>query len=201
MNKQFKKLLWKAALYLGVPAALAAGGYSWWAKSRLDSTLAAGGVKEYSIASLSLADAKDSKAATSQSRVLRVAVKRKGGVNWRPSPHGLVYGLYDWPLGGGAWVEVPPTPDEATASLKLHRLEIETPGYLIDELSSKDPYTREAASTLLVLRTGQDFGYRHDRPPESQKDAIAKWKTWWEANKVTWSAQQVLEKTKEVLGK
>ncbi len=198
MTRFIRRLLWKTAVYVGLPAVLFAGAYGWWAKSRLEVKLTPDGVKSYSIVSFRIVDPKESKVETSFSRVVRLAVKRKDAPNWRPSDFGLVHGVYDW-APSGTWIEVEPTLDEQKEALKLRTLEVQTPGQHIDSLSDKNPHVREIASALLRSRTGQDFGYRPDRSPETQKDAIEKWRAWWEANKLSWTAGKVLEGVGEIL--
>jgi hypothetical protein len=57
------------------------------------------------------------------------------------------------------------------------------------------------ASELLHARTGQDFGFRYDLAPETQKEAIGKWRAWWAQNKVQWTTAKVLEEVEGVLKK
>lgn len=201
MPKLLRRFLWKAFLYLGLPAAAVLGAYGLWMKSRLAARLEKEGVEEHSIASFSLVDPKEAGRETSWPRVVRVAVKGDDGTNWRVTPRGLVLELYDWSPGGNEWLAVEPSLEEQARSLALRRLELQLPGQHMEHLSDADPLTREAASALLRARTGQDFGYRHDRPPETQKDSIARWRAWWEEHKLRWTAGKVIEAGKEILEK
>lgn len=206
MKKLVRRLLWKGVIYLGLPCALLFGGYGFWMKSRLDAQLAPSNITKYS-SSCSLLQPAQSQVETSLPYILRVEVRRQDGANYLPAPKGgLIHGIYDWSPSRIQWVEAAPSPEALAESVKLRRFEVFTPGQLIDSLSDHslsdhDVHVREVASTLLVLRTGQDFGYRFDRPPESQVEAIKKWRAWWEANKVEWGTEKVLDGLKEVLKK
>jgi hypothetical protein len=201
MKSLSRWLLWKAAVYLVLPGAVLLGAYGLWMKNRLDAKLSPHHLTKYS-SSYSLLRPSESRVETSLPYVLRALVKRQDGGNYLPAPDGrLVTFVYDWSPAGNEWREVVPSPEALLQSVKLQRFELFTPGQLIDSLTDQDVQAREVASSLLVLRTGQDFGYRFDRSPPSQGEAIRKWRSWWEANKVEWGTKKVLDGLKEVLKK
>ena len=197
--KILRRLFWKSLLYIGLPSALLLGAYGWWMKNRLDAELAPHHIAKHSSSYTFLSPAK-SEVKTSLPYVLRAMVQRMDGANYLPAPTGkLVSFIFDWSPASNGWVEVAPSPEALLESVKLQRFELFTPGQLIDSLTDEDAHVREVASTLLVLRTGKDFGYRFDRSRESQGEAIKKWRSWWEANKVHWGAEKVLDGLKKVL--
>ena len=199
MKRLLKRFAWNVFVYLGIPGIAFGCGYGWLAKTRLDTALAQDQLKSWSVASYEIIDKTQSKVETSFSSVLRVAVKQKDGANYRPFGHGLVHAVFDLSPGTVQWAAVAPTLDEEAEALKLRGLSVLPPGHLIDRLEDPAEHVREVASTLLRQRTGQDFGYRHDRPIESQKAAIEKWRSWWEINKLSWAADKALEGVGEIL--
>jgi hypothetical protein len=188
-----RRLVKKVVLYVVLPAGLLAGGYGCWAKSRLDARLEADGVQKYS-GSYSLVPPQEVKVETSLPRVLRVEVKRRDGQNWLPSASGdLIHGAYAWDPSKNQWLDLPPSSDALVKSAKLRVLQPYPVPKLIDVLADEDPLARQVAITELRLRTGQDLGYRHDLTPEKRAAAIAKWRSWWEENKVRYGVEKVLD--------
>ena len=199
VKRLLKRLLLKTFLYVGLPSLLIAGVYGWWAKSRLEQSLASSNVKSWTLSSFTFVERAESNVDASLSRVLRVVVKRTDGANYRPYNQALVHNVYDWSPGKSQWIEAAPSLEESAESLKLQSLGIQTPGQHVDQLADPNVHIREVASTLLRERTGQDFGYRFDRPPESQKASIEKWRSWWEKNKVSWIVGKTIEATTGIL--
>jgi hypothetical protein len=196
MHKVFRRLLLKACLYIGLPCAAFIALYGWWMKSRLEAQVVGPqALGAYSTTQYRLVDAKTAGRDTSWPRVVRLAVRGKDGSNWRATPAGLVFGIYDWIPGHSEWAEVPATLEEEAAAAKLRArvAAAMTPGGFIDLLADPDAHIREAAHACLRASTRQDFGYRHDRDPGTQKEAIGKWRTWWDANKLTWAVEGALE--------
>jgi len=189
MKKFLRRFFFKSFLYVGLPILLLAGGYAWWAKSRLDGVVNA----EWSIYQVTTVAREASEVKTSFSRVVRAAVRRKDGANFRPYGPGVVADVYDWSPGSNEWVAVPMRLEEQAESLQLQTLRFRLPGELIELLGDQSRKTREVAFNLLRARTEQDFGYRYDQPPGTQKAAIDKWRSWWEANKLTWTVGKGLE--------
>lgn len=199
MSRALRRYVRRLALFVLLPLVGILGVYGWLVKGRLDATLAPEGVENYSFQWAFVAPG-ESAVGTRLPFVVRVSVKRKDGVNWTPGPRGdLIHGTYDWSPGRHAWIPVPPKGEAASKALELRRLIAYLPGDLIEELSDGDPHVREAAVTLLRLRTKKEFGYRYDREPDSQPEAIAAWRGWWEKHKAEWYSQRILEGAQEIL--
>lgn len=199
MNKTARRLLRRLALYVILPLVGILGVYGWLVKGRLDAVLEPDGVESYSL-QWALIGPERSVVETRHPFVVRVSVKRKDGANWLPGPRGdLVHGTYDWSPGGHAWIVVPPALEDAAKALELRRFAAVPPGGLIERLGDGDPHVREVAVTLLRLRTRQDFGFRHDRDPETQSEAIAAWRGWWAKNQTEWYSRSILEGVEKVL--
>lgn len=197
MRKLTRRLLWKSVVYLLLPALLICGGYWAWLSTRLRAHLQAEDVAQYTV-SYELVPKASSQVQTGLSRVLRAHVKRTDGPNWVPSTgRGLIYDDFDWTPAQSEWIKVEPSLEALRKSVELRLLEAYTPDLLIAELAGPDPLSREAAVTLLRVRTKQSFGYRPDLDPKTQQEAITRWRAWWEANKISWT----IEKAREILGK
>jgi hypothetical protein len=68
---------------------------------------------------------------------------------------------------------------EAARLLGLLRLERATP-QLIDAIEDASPSVRSAATTALTRVTRQLFGPSDDATPAQRKQAVARWRTWWD---------------------
>jgi len=68
---------------------------------------------------------------------------------------------------------------EAARLLGLLRIERATP-QLIDAIEDASPSVRSAATTALTRVTRQLFGPSDDATPAQRKQAIARWRTWWD---------------------
>jgi hypothetical protein len=199
MKRNARRLLWKAAMAVGIPVFLVGGGYGWLVTAKLRGTLEESQVGAYR-AHYSLVVPERSSVETSLPRVLRALVKRRDQPNWLPGPDGdLVFGTYDWSPGNFQWTRAPDDPGALREAIELQRFAVYPPGDLIDELTNADPHVREVANALLVFHTGEDFGYRYDRPPESQQKAIEAWRGWWKEHRISWSTKKALEWTEEIL--
>lgn len=189
MKKFLRRFFFKTFTYVGIPLLLLGGLYGWWAKSRLDGAVGA----EWTLHQLATVPLDQSAIKSSLPRVLRVAVKRKDGANYRPHGNGTIADVFDWNPASSTWSSTPMSLEEQAESLRLRAFSFLLPGELIEILGDQNQRYREVAFALLRARTDQDFGYRHDLPPDSQRPAIDKWRAWWDKNKLTWSVEKGLE--------
>lgn len=195
-----RRLLWKSVLYLGVPALLGIGGYAFYASKSLAGMLAPAGVTKYTT-HWAIAKPGESSVGTSLPAVLRVRVKRTDAPNFLPSSAGLIYATYDWSPSNSVWVEVPPTSDDLSVGLRLKGYEFKLPGDLIVALDDPQPLVREVAHSILVLRTGQDFGFRPDASATARAEAVGKWRAWWAENKLGWYSGKILDGVEALKGR
>jgi hypothetical protein len=136
---------------------------------------------------------------TSLPFVVRASIKRLDAQNWLPDgDRGLIDRRLAFTPGGFRWQDDPPPslPDLELLTLKaISHLPV---AMLIDRLDDESAHQREVAGHALRLRTGQDFGYRHDLPSDRRAKTIAAWRKWWEENKARYQTEKAREILEEI---
>jgi len=177
---------------------LAVAAYGAWMHLQLGRTLDAAGIAARSIR-YQVVNPRESAVKTSLPFVVRASIKRLDAQNWFPDgARGLIDRRLAFTPGGFRWQDDPPPslPDLEVLTLKaISQLPVPM---LIDRLDAESAHQREVAGHTLRLRTGQDFGYRHDLPSDRRAKTIAAWRKWWEANKVRYQTEKVREKLEEI---
>ncbi|HWE40595.1 MAG TPA: hypothetical protein VG406_28870 [Isosphaeraceae bacterium] len=62
---------------------------------------------------------------------------------------------------------------------------------LIDKLSDPDPVVQLSADQALRKRTGRDFGFHPWADPAERAKAVARWRSWWQAQPASRPQAQV----------